>query len=177
MRKIAALILWTAVTGSIWFGASSLVLAAAQMPSVIAGADLIEQAKKLNGQVIAFQGEVIGDIMPRQDHFWINLLDNGTAIGVWITAEQRSQITYAGQYGIRGDQVMIVGRFYQACSTHGGDMDIHAESLEILHKGDTVREPLDLTRFMIAMILLIPAIICLITFLQKERRHAVVASR
>ena len=177
MRKMATLILWAAVAAAIWFCASSQVRAAAQPPPAVAGADLIERAKSVNGQVITFQGEVIGDIMPRQDHFWINVLDNGTAIGVWITAEQRSLIACAGQYGIRGDQVIIVGRFYQACSIHGGDLDIHAQSLVVLRKGSAVREPMDLTRFLIAMILLVPAIICLIIFLQNERRHAVVASR
>ncbi|MEA4887931.1 MAG: hypothetical protein VB070_00485 [Clostridiaceae bacterium] len=132
------------------------------------GASLIEQAKALNGQDVSCQGEVIGDIMPRQDHYWINVLNNGTAVGIWITAEQRSLIGLAGRYGIQGDEVKIIGRFNRACSEHGGDLDIHAHSIEIVSKGYYIPQKLNITRLIIAAGFFILAVYGLI-MLMKHR--------
>lgn len=134
------------------------------------GATLIEQARTLNGQEITYQGEVVGDVMPRQDHYWINVLSNGTAIGIWITAEQRSIISLTGQYGVRGDEVKIAGLFNRACSEHGGDLDIHARSLEVVSHGAIQPQELDLTRLIMAAGLLILAVSCLILFIKSNYR-------
>ena len=137
------------------------------------GAVLIEQAKALNGQTVVYQGEVIGDLMPRQDHYWINILNQGTAIGVWITAEERAHISFAGQYGIQGDQVIITGQFNQACPEHGGDLDIHAESLTLVAAGGNRPEPLDFTRVILAVILLLTALSSLALLIRRWTRvHA-----
>lgn len=137
-------------------------------PQAVDGASLIENAKSLDGQNVTFQGEVIGDIMQRQDHYWINVSDNGTAIGVWITAEQRQAIQLCGQYGIEGDQVQITGLFFQACSEHGGDLDLHAISLVKVNSGRILPQQLDLTRLVIAVALFIIAGICLIILIRKS---------
>jgi hypothetical protein len=144
-------------------------LQAATLPK-LDGASLIEQAKALNGQDVIYQGEVIGDIMPRQDHYWINVLSNGTAVGIWITAEQRAVINLAGQYGIQGDEVKIIGLFSQACTEHGGDLDIHANSVEIISKGNVIPQHLNITRMVMAAGLFILASCCLIIFI-KQRFH------
>lgn len=130
----------------------------AEMTSIVDVSILVEQAKAFNGQEIMYQGEVIGDIMPRQDHYWINVLGkDGTAIGIWITAEQRDTINMAGQYGIQGDSVKIIGQFSQACSEHGGDLDIHANSVEIISKGKIITQKLNVTRVIIAACLFLLA--------------------
>ena len=121
------------------------------------GASLIEQAKTLSGQDVIYQGEVIGDIMVRQDHYWINVLNDGTAIGIWITADQRELIIHAGQYGIRGDEIRIIGRFSQACPEHGGDLDLHASSVEIISRGAVLPNPPNMTRMIVAAVLLLLA--------------------
>ena len=147
----------------------------ADTTQVLDGASLIEHAKELNGQDIIFQGEVIGDIMPRQDHYWINVLNNGTAIGIWITVEQRDAIKLSGLYGIQGDTVMIVGRFDRACAEHGGDLDIHASSVEIISKGMIMPQKLNIPRLITAAGLFILAGCCLTILLkhrfQSKRKH------
>jgi hypothetical protein len=134
------------------------------------GASLIEQAKSLNGQEIVFQGEVIGDIMHRQDHYWINVLSSGTAIGIWITDEQRAAIVLSGQYGIKGDEVRIAGQFHQACFEHGGDLDVHANSLEVISKGFRIPQKLDVIRILIAAGLFILAGSSLIIFIKRHKQ-------
>jgi len=135
---------------------------------VLDGASLIEQAKALNGQEVSYQGEVIGDIMPRHGHYWINVLNNGTAVGIWITAEQRAVIGLAGRYGIQGDEVKIIGQFNRACSEHGGDLDIHAHPIEIVSKGYYIPQKLNITRLIIAAGFFILAAGCLIILMKRR---------
>lgn len=146
------------------FSDQVLALAPPEMDS----ASLIENATSLDGQNVTYQGEVIGDIMQRQDHFWINVLDNGTAISIWITAEQRQKIELCGQYGIKGDQVQIVGQFFQACAEHGGDLDLHATSLKIISSGSRLPSHLNIARMIVAVGLFILACLCLIIMIRKN---------
>lgn len=135
------------------------------------GASLIEQAKAMNGHDVQYSGEVIGDIMARGDHYWINVMNQGTAIGIWITAPQRELIEKVGRYGRVGDQVTVVGRFSQACSLHGGDLDIHATALTVVRSGYTVDQPVSGSRLLAAIIMLMAALASLlILWLPKIRR-------
>ncbi len=97
--------------------------------------DLIEHSEKYDEQNITFEGEVVGDIMIRGDFTWINISDIDSAIGIWAPRELSDKITYKGGYKYNGDRVRIEGVFHRACSEHGGDLDIHAESIEILEVG------------------------------------------
>jgi hypothetical protein len=143
----------------------------AESPPAVDGTSLIEQAKAMDGLDVQYSGEVIGDIMVRGDHYWINVLDQGTAIGIWITAPQRAQIKQVGRYGCVGDQVTLVGRFNRACSQHGGDLDIHAVSLAVIQSGYTVDQPVSGPRLLGAFILLTAALVSLlILFLPKIRK-------
>ena len=47
---------------------------------------LIEHAKSYDYQTVTFEGEVIGDIMVRDDYAWINVSDGSNAIGIWVPA-------------------------------------------------------------------------------------------
>ncbi len=134
------------------------------------GNTLIEQAKNLNGKTLIYEGEIVGDMMQRQDHFWINVQNNGTSIGIWLTSEQRAIIKVAGQYAIKGDQVRIIGQFNQACSEHGGDLDIHASSIEILQGGEIVVQKLNIVKFIVAGILLLLAVSSLSVVISRQFR-------
>jgi hypothetical protein len=141
---------------------------AAAAPQAVSGSDLIEKARSYNGQEIVFEGEVIGDIMPRGDHVWVNVLNGSTAIGVWISAGQRADIRFAGRYGIQGDRIRIVGHFNQACSEHGGDLDIHAISVETLAAGRIAKQALDIKQMVIAGILFVIAVGSLYILIKKQ---------
>ena len=49
----------------------------------VTSTDLIENALALDGQTVTYTGEVVGDIMKRGDHTWLNLSDGSNAMGVW----------------------------------------------------------------------------------------------
>jgi hypothetical protein len=44
-------------------------------------------------------------------------------------------IKYYGDYHNIGDSVRVTGVFNRACKEHGGDMDIHCDSIEVVSNG------------------------------------------
>lgn len=101
----------------------------------VSSTDLIERAKEYDGQSVVYEGEVIGDILLRGDYAWLNVSDGVNTIGCWVSAAQTDPISVCGGYGKRGDTVRVSGVFHRACAEHGGDLDIHADSLLIVRAG------------------------------------------
>ena len=121
----------------------------------LTGNDLVEDAQFYDGARIEFLGEVIGDIMARGDHVWININDGTRAIGVWAKRSTAKHITTAGDYGHIGDKVMVYGTFNRSCPQHGGDLDIHASRIVLIEKGKEVQHPVDIKRALVCVVLLL----------------------
>ena len=100
--------------------------------------DLIENAKEYDGKEVVLEGEVIGDILDRGEYVWVNISDgNNSAIGIYMSKELSSVIQTTGNYKTSGDRIRVVGTFQRACKDHGGDLDIHASSVELVSQGKT----------------------------------------
>lgn len=106
----------------------------------VTSTELIENASKLDGDTLSYSGEVIGDILYRGDHAWINVSDGANAIGVYIPASEAKKIEYIGRYRVIGDTVSLTGTFHRACAEDGGDMDIHADKINIAEKGRKIED-------------------------------------
>lgn len=106
----------------------------------VTSTELIENASELDGDTVSYSGEVVGDILYRGDYAWINVSDGANAIGIYIPASEAKKIEFAGRYRVVGDTVSLTGTFHRACSEHGGDMDIHADTIEVSAKGYTVAD-------------------------------------
>ncbi|MFA5099913.1 MAG: DNA-binding protein [Candidatus Omnitrophota bacterium] len=96
---------------------------------------MIAYPKDFDNKTVTYSGEVIGDVMRRGDHAWINVNDGRSAVGVWITAAMASEIGPAGDFKHTGDIVEVTGVFNRVCVQHGGDLDIHAQSMQVLRRG------------------------------------------
>jgi hypothetical protein len=116
--------------------------------------DLIEKAKVFDGKAVVFEGEAIGDPLPRGDFAWINVSDGNYAIGVWLPRGYLVRVESYGSYRQRGDRLRVLGEFRRACPDHGGDMDIHAASIEAVERGAPLRHPMDATRIALGAVLL-----------------------
>jgi len=114
--------------------------------------DLIENSKKIDNSKITLKGEAIGEAMTRGNHSWVNISDGSTAMGIWIKYEQAQSIKNFGKYGYKGDIVKINGTFNRACKEHGGDMDIHASSVEIIDDGGRVIIPISNNKKVVAIV-------------------------
>jgi hypothetical protein len=120
----------------------------------VSSTELINNARDLDGKTITYEGEVIGDIMARGGHAWVNLNDGNNAIGVWIDKPLVQEILYRGSYKFKGDRLEVAGIFHRACLEHGGDLDIHAQHLSKIKSGYPVTEILNCKKVNLAVFLL-----------------------
>lgn len=150
-------------------------------PSAAAGEEagsvlLIEQAKAYDARQIIYTGEVIGDILNAKDHVWLNVSDGSNAIGIWTAKDLAASVRVPGRYSQVGDTVSITGRFNRACAEHGGDMDLHADSLTLIKQGTPTGHPVPAWKIWLAALLTIPALVLLVKaaagFTRKPGRHA-----
>ncbi len=136
-------------------------------------ASLLENANLWNGRVITFVGEAIGENIARVNMAWIHLNDDkymdknieegaapvgyNSGHAVWLPLESSKKIRFFGDYKHRGDIVKVTGTFNSVCKEHGGDMDIHTASMEILETGYSIDHKVKINRIIIALFLLLGA--------------------
>lgn len=113
--------------------------------------DLIEKGKNFDKKNIIIKGEAIGDSMKRGSYTWINISDGTIPFGIWMKNEDAGKVKIFGDYHHRGDVVEVRGTFNRACSQHGGDMDIHADSITVVKKGKVIDHGLNYRRLNISM--------------------------
>lgn len=148
----------------------------ATLPLVSAD-QLIDNAAQWDGKKVKFQGEVIGDIMPRGDYVWINVLDGSSAIGIWLSKSLVPQISFTGQYFAKGDKVEIHGIMHRACQEHGGDLDLHADYAAILEQGGVVSHPIEHDRLWWGIALSVVCILSTVFWRYRERKLLLKRSR
>ena len=122
---------------------------------------LIEQATAMNGQRILYTGEVIGDILPVGDYEWLNISDGSNAIGVWLPRSLGENVQIAGRYNTQGDIVQIEGLYHRACPEHGGDLDIHADKVTLLKRGEAVVHAVSPWKLWLGGVLFLLAMACM----------------
>ena len=128
--------------------------------------DLIENAIELDGQEVTVKGEAIGEHMDRGNYSWVNINDGTNAIGVWVSKSEADKVLHYGNYKLIGDTVQITGVFYRACKEHGGEADLHCNSLMIVEDGYQVKEQISSIKIISAAIL-IPFALLMLFFLVK----------
>jgi len=145
-----------------------LVPAAARAEAVSSD-ELISRAKDYDGKAVLYEGEVIGDVMVRGDYAWINVNDGISALGIWLPKALAQSIRYTGSYKSKGDRVRVRGVFRRACPEHGGDLDIHADTLNQIRYGEVVKERVDVVKVNNALAL--AGVLCLTLILMQLRRR------
>ena len=135
----------------------------------VSSAELIAGAKQYDGKTVVYQGEAIGDVMPRGGFAWVNVFDGKNAIGCWVARGLTKDIRLTGSYGARGDEVEITGVLNHVCLVHGGDLDIHGESLRIIAQGETYLEQPSQKKIYLALLLL--GVLCLVLIWSRLKRR------
>lgn len=135
----------------------------------ISSSELINNAKQYDGKPVAYEGEVIGDIMARGEYAWINVHDGQNAIGIWINKNLTKDILSTGSYKSKGDWVEIAGIFQRSCLEHGGDLDIHAQEINKIRPGRPTQEKLNLNKRNFVLVLLgILGLVWILTQLKRK---------
>jgi len=112
--------------------------------------ELIEHAGLYDGKAVEFQGEALGDKMPRGEGVWVNIADSdGVGLGIWLKPADAGKITILGSYKYQGDKVAIQGVYRRSCEFHWGETDLHATSCEVIQPGYPTRHRVPFTRLWI----------------------------
>ncbi len=96
--------------------------------------------RALDGGVVRVQGEAVGDKLAAGDGgVWVNILgSSGTSVGVYMSAEQAECISRLGDYNNTGTVVRVTGVYSVACHEHQGELDLHAQSVEVVDAGGAI---------------------------------------
>lgn len=119
---------------------------------------LVERAKIYDGKVITYKGEAVTAIMKRGEYGWVNVNDGYNAIGIWCKTSGLEPVKFLGSYKTKGDILEVVGVFNRACQEHGGDLDIHADTITVKKRGHSVYEKVDLDKIRLIIILFLATI-------------------
>jgi hypothetical protein len=141
----------------------------------VSSTELVNKARDYDGKSVVYAGEVIGDVMARGDFVWVNMNDGENAIGIWLNKELAGEIQFAGSYHAKGDRLEITGVFHRGCIQHGGDMDIHAQTVRTISPGGPVREEFDTGKRNFTFILL--AVLALVLIFARQQRSKESGSR
>lgn len=137
------------LTVSLLFCLNGGVLAA----DVVELNQLVENAEAMDGQTVTVTGEAIGEAMERGDHAWVNINDGTNAMGIWMPLDDAQRIKFFGDYKHIGDQLQVTGVFNQACVEHGGDVDIHSNSITVMEAGYATEESVSSPKIIIGIVL------------------------
>jgi len=74
-----------------------------------------------------------------------------------------------GSYVATGDRLRVVGTFHRACVEHGGDLDIHADSVEVLQGGAAQEHPASAAEIALAAALLAVGAVTSSLWRRRER--------
>jgi len=128
--------------------------------------DLINSSSTYDGRAVTVEAEAIGECLERGDYAWVNVSDGSNAIGIWMTKEEAALITYYGDYRYTGDTLTITGIFSRACKEHGGEPDLHCQSLTVSKIGYAREENITTARILAAVFF--AALGALLFFLHKR---------
>jgi hypothetical protein len=156
-------------------------------PRQVSSGALVENARWWDGRAVLFTGEAIGEGMPRGAMAWIHLNDDaymwknieeGADLGgynsgqaVWLAAADMRRIRHFGDYLHEGDVVRVAGTFNAACRQHGGDMDIHAITLDVVQPGHPVAHVLHRARLALGLALVSLAVLLWLVRRARDRRR------
>ena len=99
------------------------------------------------------------------------LRGGNSGLGVWLPAAEAERVKVVGRYGTVGDFVEVRGIFNADCAEHGGDVDIHAFSLEVIVPGREIDTSPDWMLYLAAALSLLFATLTLIPFLRRRARE------
>ena len=110
-------------------------------PSTYSSVDirsLLSAGKRQDGRDVSFTGEAVGSpIVADADHVWVNVKGGGAMVGVYMDAELAKRITHYAAYEQTGDMITVSGTYHLACPDHNGELEVHAEQVEINAEGES----------------------------------------
>lgn len=143
-------------------------------------AELTRATERMDQELVRVSGEVVGYAANAdKSHVWINIQgESGYTMGVLVTKTAASSISNYGSYGVIGDTVEILGVYNQMCDAHGGQLEVHASSVEVKQAGQTVMHAPDNKLGLVGVLmLLVSVILTLAERLWRGKRYVRILGR
>ena len=117
---------------------------------------LLSAGERQDGSDVVFTGEAVGSpIIADADHVWVNVKSAGSMIGVYMSRDLADQITHYARYEHTGDTITVKGVYNYACAEHNGELDVHAEQIEINAVGESWANSVNPAAYVIGIILIV----------------------
>ena len=117
--------------------------------------DLLSSRQDLDGQLVSFSGEAIGDLIKADSkHTWVMLEDQGYGLSVLMRNEDADKIEHLGKYGVRGSILQVVGVYHIADPDQAGELDVVARSVSLVESGYSYEEPVHWWKLILGLIFL-----------------------
>lgn len=114
-----------------------------ELPQATTLEELVSAAKRLDGKMVKFEGEAIGDVFKAGGKYrWLMVEDKGAALSVLVTQDQLNIVKNFGKYGVRGSRLKVTGVYHIADHDQAGELDVRAFELELIDEGGAVELPL-----------------------------------
>jgi hypothetical protein len=163
---VLAAFAWVLAASPAAFAAESALSAAAMSP-----ADLVEIDRDRDEEVVTVRGEAIGEALRTMGGgWWVNIMDDDVGVGIWVSEPMLEEIEYFGDYEHTGDVVQVVGPVNIACDEHGGEFDVHAESLQLVERGRPIEHEVVPVRGVIGLVGLGVAFVFWRVFVARRER-------
>ena len=128
--------------------------------------------RALENTTVRFSGEAIGEALAADDGYkWVNVADaSDTAVGVYMTEEQASQIRTYGDYHHVGATLLVTGTYHIACGQHQGELDVHASDVQVLDHGSWLIYSIDAGELGLGLLLCALGLIFVLVFVVLRQR-------
>ncbi len=164
-------------SGSLIAAATVLALAMPALALALTGpvmspAEVVDIDRARDGRVVTVEGEAIGEhLRAVGGGRWVNVLGDGVGLGVWVTDEMAAEIEYFGDYRHNGDVVRFTGPVNISCEEHGGEFDVHAQSMEIIAVGGPREHEVDLRKGLVGIAgIAVAAVLWVLYGRRRDRR-------
>ena len=102
--------------------------------------DLLNVPSLWNNKEVEVKGEVL-DVLKAKGGSWINLLEGGLSLGVWVPQEVKiPPLEYFAGYHQKGDLIKVKGKFYFNSPKHLGQSIIEAQEIFLIEKGGKIAQ-------------------------------------
>lgn len=153
---------------------------------VVSCPDLFDPGS-VGGPVVEYVGEVVGDVLVRDDGAWVLMNDDGYALedgplaaagryhgtnsglAVWLPGDVvEVSALQPGRAGLRGDVLRVRGRIHRVDLADGGGLTLRASGVAVVAEAATAEPPLH-TRQVVAAVVFAAAALAL-TLYERRRR-------
>jgi hypothetical protein len=131
---------------------------------------------RFDGRRVTYVGEVVGDLLVRDDGAWVQVNDDDYALevgplpghrdrrgtnsglSVWLPDPLTEQLTGLGRPGVWGDIIEVSGTIRRTDPTDGGGLTLRADQLTVRQPARPVDDPLRIPQLALAALSVVAAV-------------------